>query len=272
MSSTSAHANSLPALGVGATEESEAHSLLQPPILVEALLISAALHAVATAVLGVPPGAPALHFVLFAVSDIVLNALAVIPLVAVRRSLLAWHDPLAYLGALFLLSTSTFYFVYLLSPALLHGYVAFFGYNFSGVSQPALLQVFIRAVLVQCSYFAIVLVFNRRPLNQTFVRVGKSEEAYGAALAGVLLVGLGMYSFVRLRATPYFSYVIDNLGRSWRRRRGSPATSCLQVSLRVPCHFSWPVGSTYRPRSRGSCPPVPPRRRRLSLPSARFLL
>src|SRR5665647_2108787 len=85
-----------------ATRKAKPRSLLQTSVVMEALLVSASVHAVATAILGIPSGASAIPFILFVVSDIVLIALACIPIVGMRRSLLVWHDPLAYLGIIFL--------------------------------------------------------------------------------------------------------------------------------------------------------------------------
>ena len=189
-------------------------SLLQTPVVLEAFLISASFHVVAAAVLGVPSGAPTIPFILLSVSDIALIALACVPLVGMRRSLLAWHDPLVYLGILFLLSTCMFYCAYLYDPSFMVGYVSFLGNNFSGVSESTLLYVFAKATCIEAMYFALILLFNRRVLLPTFVRAGKSDEAYGATFAGVLLMGLGAYGVLKLRATPFFSQVIGNLGRS----------------------------------------------------------
>ncbi len=118
------------------------------------------------------------------------------------------------------MSTCTFYCVYLYDPSFMPGYVSFLGYNFSGASESTLLYVFSKAMCVEAMYFAVVLFFNRRILQPTYVRVGKSDEAYGAVLAGVLLMGLGAYSVLTLRATPFFSRVMDHLGHSM----GTPPT------------------------------------------------
>lgn len=204
----------LPPLALNSKRETKPRSLLQAPVVLEAFLISAAVHVGATAILGIPSGVPTSPFILLLVSDIVLIWLAFIPIVGIRRSLLAWHDPLAYLGIMFLLATATFYCVYLFDPSFVLGYVSFLGDNFSGASETTLMHVFARAMMAQAAYFGLILVFNRRLLPSTYVRVGKSDEAYGATFAGVLLIGLGTYGFLRLRATPFFSQVVDNLGRS----------------------------------------------------------
>jgi hypothetical protein len=188
-------------------------SLLRAPVMIEALMISAVLHSAAAVGLGIPSGAPIFPFVLLFMSDSILVALALVPIVGVRRSILAWHDPLTYFGMLSLLATGAFFFVYLWNPPFMLTYVAFLGDNFANASQSTVLLTFVRAVLVEAVFLAIVLIFNRRLRPWTYVRVGKSEEAYGAAFAGAFLLCLGIYGVLKLRGTSYYAQVISRLGQ-----------------------------------------------------------
>ena len=204
--------------GPAVLDQSSAHvegehvQLLTAGILLRAALCSVALHVVAPLVFGLPSGVLSVSFLTFALSDTLLVAIALVPVIGVWRGALAWHDPFAYLGFLSLLSTCTFYAAYLFYPEYLPVYASFLGENFSGLTDAALQAVFARAALVQAVFLMTVVYLNRRRIQPTFVRVGRTHEAYAATLSGALLMTLGVLAFVKLRSTPYFAQVIENLG------------------------------------------------------------
>ena len=155
-----------------------------------------------------------IEFWAFFVCDVILWTLALIPLIAVIRGYLEWFDPISLLSVFFFGMVGAFYPAYLADPEFVKIFSAYGGYGLRYSSEPEFLSLVIQAELILGTFWAFMLVINRRRLEFSPSKFTKVE--YKAALwtSAVCLIGgiAGFFSYWHLES--FLRAITVDLGKS----------------------------------------------------------
>jgi len=174
-------------------------------------------------------------FLLFTLTDIVLWIICLIPLVAILRRELEWHDAYALAAMFSFICVAVAYLGYVIDPTYVLHRIFFFFPELNTISYEILIMRLAESEVFFIIFLSILLFTNHRAPRASRPPVLIRLQSVPILITGVIVLSLGMYGFmVSYEPAYYFHSVLLQMGDiSWKSPEIGQARFRMLVNIAV---------------------------------------